>query len=35
METLQHSKLLTLQEVEFKKMETKMLENFDRAKKNT
>ncbi len=34
METLQDSKLFTLQEVKFKKLETKMLEIFDKAKKN-
>jgi hypothetical protein len=34
METLQDSKLFTLQEVKFKNLETKMLEIFGKAKKN-
>jgi hypothetical protein len=34
METLQDSKLFTLQEVEFKKLGTKMLEFFDRTRKH-
>jgi hypothetical protein len=34
METLQDSKLFTLQEVKFKKLETKMLNFFDKARKN-
>jgi len=34
METLQDNKLFTLQEVKFKKLETKMLEILNKAKKN-